>query len=238
MLVFTWAERPDLAARTREVEDTFAEFIHHSDVPGLHWPKLGEQLPELQLVLYDEERDAVVGRSNTIPASTRNGLPGGVDDLLERRFGSGPPEDPDVLSALLAVVDRRRQGVGLSGLLIEGMRRLAAEAGLGGLIAPVRPTLKQHYPLIPMERYVRWVRDDGLPWDPWIRLHARLGGELLEVCPQSMRVTGTLDEWVEWTGLAFPDDGDYVVPGALVPVRFEGGIGVYAEPNVWMRHDV
>jgi GNAT superfamily N-acetyltransferase len=236
--VFTWAERPDLAARTDEVEDTFAEFVHHGDVTTLHWAKLGEQLLDLQLVLYDDERDVVAGRGHTIPASTRDGLPGGVDDLLERRFGGGPAEEPDVLSALLAVVDRRRQGEGLSALLIEGMRRIAAAAGLAALIAPVRPTLKQDYPLIPMERYVRWVREDGLPWDPWIRLHARLGAELLEVCPESMRITGTVDEWAEWTGLAFPDDGDYVVPGALVPVRFEGGIGVYAEPNVWMRHAV
>jgi len=30
--------------------------------------------------------------------------------------------------------------------------------------------------------------------------------------------------------------GDYVVPGALVPVSFADGHGVYVEPNVWMRH--
>jgi hypothetical protein len=27
------------------------------------------------------------------------------------------------------------------------------------------------------------------------------------------------------------------VPGALVPVHFEDGIGRYVEPNVWMRHE-
>ncbi len=70
MQVATFAERPDLAARTGEVEDSFAEFVHHSDVPGRYWPKLGEELPELQLVLYDDECDVVVGRGNTIPAST------------------------------------------------------------------------------------------------------------------------------------------------------------------------
>jgi hypothetical protein len=53
-----------------------------------------------------------------------------------------------------------------------------------------------------------------------------------------MRVEGGSADWEEWTGLAFPDDGDYVVPGALVPVRFEGGRGTYLEPNVWMRHPV
>jgi hypothetical protein len=118
------------------------------------------------------------------------------------------------------------------------MRRLAAAAGFRELIAPVRPTWKERYPLTPLERYVHWRRDDGLPFDPWIRLHVRLGAELAEVCLESMRVTGTVAEWEEWTGLLFPDDGDYVVPGALVPVTFEEGIGVYVEPNVWMRHPV
>jgi hypothetical protein len=36
--------------------------------------------------------------------------------------------------------------------------------------------------------------------------------------------------------MAFPADGDYTVPGALVPVRFADGRGVYVEPNVWFRH--
>ena len=56
------------------------------------------------------------------------------------------------------------------------------------------------------------------------------------LAPRSMCVTGSREEWEEWTGLQFPEDGDYVVPGALVPVRFEGGRGTYVEPNVWMRH--
>jgi hypothetical protein len=36
----------------------------------------------------------------------------------------------------------------------------------------------------------------------------------------------------------FPEDGAYVVPGALVPVQFANGRGTYVEPNVWMRHPV
>ena len=238
MQVFTYAERPDIAARTNEAEDTFGEFMHHAEITARHWPRLREELPELQLVLYDDERDLVVGRGQTVPTSTRDGLPGGVDEMLERYFGGEPRDEPDVLSALVAVVDRRRQGEGLSALLIEGMRRVAAAAGLGALIAPVRPTRKHEFPLIPMERYVAWMREDGLPWDPWIRLHARLGAEVLDVCPASMRIEGTVADWEGWTGLTFPDDGDYIVPAGLVPVRFAGGTGVYVEPNLWMRHEV
>ena len=53
-----------------------------------------------------------------------------------------------------------------------------------------------------------------------------------------MTVAGTRAEWEEWTGMTFPDDGDYVVPGALVPVHFKNERGLYVEPNVWVRHAV
>jgi GNAT superfamily N-acetyltransferase len=236
--VFTYADRPDLVERVSEIDEVWPEFLHHADVPLLHWANLRDELPEFQIVLFDDERDTVVGRGQTMPASERDGLPGGIDDMLERRWGGGPPVEPDVLSAMVAIVDPRRQGEGLSALVVEGMRRVAREAGFTALIAPVRPTRKAEFPLIDLERYVRWTREDGLAWDPWIRLHARLGAELVEVCPASMTVTGSREEWVGWTGLEFPDEGDYVVPGALVPVAFDGDTGRYVEPNVWMRHAV
>jgi GNAT superfamily N-acetyltransferase len=235
---FTYAERPDLAARTGEIADTFAPFLGEGEIAKRHWHKLREELPELQLVLWDEERDRVVGHARTIPVSTAGGLPGGVDDALEAWFGDGTRPEPDVLSAMVAVVDRDHQGQGLSAVLIAGMTHLARRNEFPALVAPVRPNWKDRYPLIPMERYVRWTRDDGLPFDPWLRVHARLGAELLEVCAASMTIEGSTEEWKAWTGLEFPDDGDYLVHGGLVPVRFEDGRGSYVEPNVWMRHPV
>jgi GNAT superfamily N-acetyltransferase len=158
--------------------------------------------------------------------------------MLETWFGDNPRPEPDVLSAMVAVVDRGHNGQGLSRLLVEAMRDLAGREGFSSLIAPVRPTWKDRYPLIPMGQYARWTREDGLPFDPWLRVHARLGGELLKVAAESMRIEGTREEWEGWTGMAFPDDGDYTLPGALVPVHFAGGRGMYVEPNVWFRHRV
>jgi hypothetical protein len=53
-----------------------------------------------------------------------------------------------------------------------------------------------------------------------------------------MVVTGTVAEWEEWAGLAFPESGRYVVPGALdlVEIDRERDLGLYAETNLWMRH--
>ena len=36
-----------------------------------------------------------------------------------------------------------------------------------------------------------------------------------------MVVTGTVAEWEEWTEMALPESGAYVVPGALVPVEID-----------------
>jgi hypothetical protein len=93
--------------------------------------------------------------------------------------------------------------------------------GLECLVAPVRPTLKACYPLQAAEDYARWTRPDGLPFDPWLRVHARLGAELLGVAEGSMVISGSVAEWEAWSGLAFPASGEYVVPGALVPVEVD-----------------
>jgi GNAT superfamily N-acetyltransferase len=236
--IFATSDRPDLAARLDELADPWPEFIHHDEVVRRRWPLLVEHFPALQLVLYDDEADAILGKGNTIPVrwdGRMEALSGGVVDALEEGFSNRG--DANVLCALVAVVDPRQRGRGLSGTIIQGMARAAGRAGLGCLIAPVRPTWKERYPLVPLEEYMHWTREDGLPFDPWIRLHARLGAECLAVAPRSLDISGSAEEWASWTGMSFPADGEYVVPGALVPVSFRAGVGRYVEPNVWMRHE-
>ena len=55
-----------------------------------------------------------------------------------------------------------------------------------------------------------------------------------------MTITGTVAEWEGWTGMLFPESGDYVVPGALelVTIDREADLGTYVEPNVWMHHQL
>ena len=242
MLVVPYSQRPDLVERLGEVENVWPEFLHHTDATfNALWSRVRREFPDFQLVLYDEDTDSLVGRGQTIPFrwdGTFEDLPNGVDGVIRRVFEAGG--EPTTLSALVAVVDPGYQGRGLSSLIIEGMRGLAAEHGLDALVAPVRPTLKARYPLTPMERYLGWRRADGQLFDPWLRVHERLGAEILGVCPGSLVVEGTVAEWEEWTGMAFPDSGSYVVEGALVPVEIDRAqdVGRYVEPNVWMRHTV
>ena len=238
--VVSLAERPDLD-RPLGLDRVWPEFLKHGDVTNLYWNRLYQELPEFQLVLVDDEGGHVLGRGNTIPFEWDGsipGLPAGVDGVLERGFEGG--RTPNTLSALVAIVAPEHQGRGLSAVVIEGMRAVAARHGLGTLVAPVRPTRKELYPLTPLERYAAWRRPDGLPVDPWIRLHERIGGEILGVASDSLVVTGSVAEWEEWAGMVFPETGDYVVPGALAPVHIdrEADEGRYAEPNLWMRHAV
>jgi hypothetical protein len=71
MLVATYAERPDLAARIGEFEDVWPEFIHHATA-NRHWPRLREEFPDFQLVLYDEEEDTLLGRGQTVRSGARS----------------------------------------------------------------------------------------------------------------------------------------------------------------------
>jgi hypothetical protein len=122
--------------------------------------------------------------------------------------------------------------------VIGAMAERAAAAGFDALVAPVRPNWKERYPLIPIEEYATWTRDDGLPFDPWVRVHARMDATTLRPEPHSMQITGSADEWTEWTGMEFPADGRYVFPHGLAPLDVHDGTGRYWEPNVWMLHRV
>jgi hypothetical protein len=120
------------------------------------------------------------------------------------------------------------------------MKSLARESGFTCLIAPVRPSLKSRYPLIPFARYVTWKNGNGEPFDPWLRTHWRSGARFGPVAMRSMHYYGSISEWKTWTGLSFKESGRYVVEGALVPVRIdvEADTGTYIEPNVWMTYDL
>jgi GNAT superfamily N-acetyltransferase len=217
------------------------EFMYHDPVLERLFGRVISEYAEYHFYAWDDEREEVVGGGNAIPA-TWDGqdetLPdGGVDDVVEARFVDDP-QTPNVLCALQILIAPEYRGQALSTQMIQRMAEIGHTHGLDTLIAPVRPNLKHSYPLTPIERYVEWRRPDGALLDPWLRTHERLGAEIAKVAPESMRVGGTVAQWEEWAGLAFPESGSYVVPGALVPVEIdrERDEGLYVEPNVWMVH--
>ncbi len=145
---------------------------------------------------------------------------------------------PDTVSAIEITVATDRQGEGLSGRMLAAMRDNARTRGSAEAVAPVRPNGKPAEPDTPIHEYAYRTREDGLPYDPWLRVHVRAGGVIDSVAPLSMTITGSLPQWRAWTGLPFDTPGPVHVPGALTPVHCapEEGYAVYVEPNVWVRH--
>jgi len=218
-------------------DDLFPEYNQHGDVLGLYWGRLIEERPEFQFHLVGDD-DAILARARSIPLrwdGTVDDLPAGIDGAIARAFDEG---GANVLCAMIVMIPRDLQSGGLSAAALQAMSDLGRRHGLSSLIAPVRPSWKERYPLVPIQRYAAWRRPDGLPFDPWMRVHARLGATILKPEPHSLRITGTVAEWEEWTGMAFPDSGDYWFPGGLATVAIDrdADAGRYWEPNVWMHH--
>jgi GNAT superfamily N-acetyltransferase len=238
-----YSDRPDLWEDTGTVtEEVWPEYNHHGDVLNNYWQRLFEEFPGYQFVLYDEREREVVAEGHTAPCSwdgTSEGLGDGIDDMIVAAFAARERgSQATALCALAAEIRPRYQGRGLAARILDAMAGVARDHGLAHLIAPVRPSFKHRYPITPIARYVRWTREDGQPFDPWIRTHTRRGGELVKPVPQSLRITGTVAEWEQWTDMRFPDDGTYTFPAGLATLEIDHarGLGSYWEPNVWIVH--
>jgi hypothetical protein len=238
--VVTAAERPDLWEQSRSLfDDVWPEYNNHGNHTSSYFGILIPHHAHLQVLLFDTSLDRLVARGRSIPLrwdGTLDDLPRGIDAAGKRAVTDTGPVT--ALCALAAEVASDKQGSGLSRLVLESMTVAARHAGLAPLIAPVRPSWKDRYPLTPIERYATWTRPDGLPFDPWLRVHARMGATILRTEPESLQIEAPVADWEQWTEMTFPDDGTYVFPAGLAPLHVLDGTGSYWEPNVWMLHAI
>ncbi|WP_329272789.1 N-acetyltransferase [Streptomyces sp. NBC_01451] len=246
--VSSLAERPEMYRQVVEMPDTWPEVMLHDFTGNAHYDRIATELPE-HVLFAEDERGEVVAHAYSVPFALavegRGGRSGGElpargwDQVLVWAFQDlRAGTRPDTVSAISIVVSPHAQGAGLSGRMLAAMRDNAAAHGFREVVAPVRPSAKHLEPRTPISEYAYRVREDGLPHDPWLRVHARAGATIVAIAPASMCVAASLEEWRAWTGLPFDRDGEVEVPGALTPVRCDVGHGyaVYVEPNVWMRH--
>lgn len=77
------------------------------------------------------------------------------------------------------------------------------------------------------------TRQDGSLLRPAQGVARRPGHAHPRLLPRSVQITGTADEWESWTGITFPESGDYVVPDGSTTVHIERSQdrGSYWEPN-------
>jgi len=216
-------------------------FLAHDVVVARYWPLLAPTFPDYQFCLVEQTSGRAVARGNSIPVAfhdTWSSLPAeGLDWVLAQGFRDhAEGRRPTVLSALYIVVSDAARGTKLSTRMLATMQQIGRARGFDHLIAPVRPSMKSRYPLIAMADYCRWHTTHGEPFDPWLRVHVRAGGQVVHPCLRAMAVSGTRQQWTAWTGMDFPGDGSYVVPHALVPVTVRGAEGCYVEPGIWVVH--
>lgn len=241
--VATLAERPELLAPALGLGGVGPEFMQHDPVGLLASAGLlSQRWPEHFVVVLDGDR--VVARAVSVPLAMgvdgRDELPDhgwdaallwAADDGLRGRRAT-------CVAALDIQVAADRRGEGISGTALTALRQNAAQLGFAEVVVPVRPAEKASEPFTDLREYVGRTRPDGLPADPWIRVHVRAGGRILKLARFSMTVHGTLAQWRRWTGLPFDRDGLVAVDGGLAPVMvFQAlDLGIYVEPNVWVRH--
>jgi hypothetical protein len=221
--------------------DGFPEFIVADKLAKQYIDRVRAWFPEWNLTLVDADQNpAATGWGNPVRwDGTVADLPAGYTDATIRAVeGREQGTEADTFVICGAVVAGRLKGRGLAGRLLTILRDTAVQGGLSRVIAPVRPTLKQRYPLTPVETFMTWTRADGTALDPWIRTHLRLGATILAAAPASQTMTGTVAEWEEWSGMALPSTGDYVIPQGLSVLHSdrEADLGSYVEPNIWIRH--
>ena len=155
LVVFTAAARPDLWNESLTAfGDAWPEYNSHGDVSGQYFGALVPRYEHLQLLVWDADAERLIARGRTIPFTwdgTLADLPEGIDELGLRALEETRP--PTALSALAAEVATDHRGSGTSSVVIAAMADAARAAGLGSLVAPVRPSRKDRFPLTPIEEY-------------------------------------------------------------------------------------
>lgn len=243
----TVADDPRLADQIQTlIEQTWPAYVLESHAPPdnplpTDWMGVYRRWPHLQFGLFDGQELVAGGNALTLAWN------GDVNDLPESGWAwamNSAAQDHDAgrqahtLCALGITIRSDQQGRGLSRTMVEVMRELGAQTGFGRMLAPVRPSWKSRYPLTSIDDYCTWTTADGLPFDPWMRVHTRLGAKLVKPCHCSMLMSASVAEWEHWSGLRFPVSGEYAVPDLLGSLQIDltADRGETAEPNVWMVH--
>jgi len=223
-------------------KEVWPEFMRHDPIANKYWMQLIERFKDYQLLIMDgSEIFAII---NTVPLYFDKS----IDELPDKGWDWGVKKSitdyeagkrSNILMGVQIVVNRNHQGKGLSFLTVKEMSKLAAKKRFNKLVIPVRPSNKHKFPLISMNKYIKWKNEKGLPFDNWLRVHIKAGGEIIKTCSKAMKISGTIEEWQDWTKLDFPGSGSYVIPDALTPISIDvtKNKGVYVEPNIWILHE-
>ena len=230
-----------------ELQDEFQSLVDNNwdtigtldDVGWNHWFDLIEKNPEYQFGVYVDGKLAGVGNCTpiwdeaNIESLPDKGWQWAIRNSIKERKGT-----PTFVSAISATISKDFRGMKISQVILGEFKNLARQYGAKALVAPVRLTLKSKYPLIPMENYIEWKREDGSHFDPWLRVHLGVGGEIKKVSKSAMIITRSVSEWKKIMNKDIQSSGQYLMDGAHCPIEIDMAkdIGVYEEDGVWVLH--
>ncbi len=240
------ATRADYRELVNPLADaSWPEFMLHDPISDQYWSDLFSRFPEYQFGLLDSETGKAVAMGNSLPLHWDGDpadLPeGGFDWAMQQAVADHQQGlQPRTQCAIQIAILPEYRSLGLSSHMVKTMRQIGIGKGFKRLIAPIRPNQKSQYPLTSIDHYITWQTDEGLPFDAWLRVHARLGAKIIKPCHASMDIRGSIAEWEYWTGMKFPESGAYIIPGALTPIQVDVAAdeAVYIEPNVWTVHSL
>jgi hypothetical protein len=247
----TIAERSSLQNDMEQLMDeNWPRYTFEANLPrafpsdDVSWLSIYKFWPCYQFGLYNDAGD-LVACGNSLPFTLHGGIAGlpnqGWDWVINQgisnyRIGA----TTDTLTALAITVNPNYREKGYGCAAIVAMQQIAAAQSLHRVVAPVRPSLKCCYPLVTISEYIKWQNSSGKSFDPWLRTHINIGGEVIRPCSESMTYTGKIAQWEEWLNMKFPVSSAYVVPEMLstLVIDRESDQGIYVEPNVWVVHQV
>jgi len=236
----------DYRQRAGEIADaSWPEFMLHDPIANENWHELFDRFSEYQFGLIDMETDRMATMGNSLPFHWEQEISELPETGWDWVFLKAIEDhkngvQPNIQSAIQIAIHPNYRSQRLSTRMVQAMRAIGKSKGFKYLVAPVRPNQKSQYSLTSIDDYIQWTNDEGLPFDAWLRVHARLGAKIVKPCHEAMTIRGSLADWEAWTGLKFLQSGKYHIPGALNPADMdvEKDEGVYVEPNVWMVHEI
>ncbi len=221
-------------------EGAWPAFISADKTVAAVWDRVRTEFAHLELAALDGSALVATGWAAPVRWNgTCADLPAGFTGTLVRALDNlDANATPNTLVICAAQIHPGLQRTGLAAQILNAFIDLSPGYGLDSVIVPLRPTLKHRYPLTPISAYTGWTRHDGQPLDPWLRTHLRMRATVLCPIEVSQTMTGTVDEWQTWTGLALPESGTYVIDGGLatLTINTEKDQGIYQEPGIWVRH--
>ncbi|MCC5947591.1 MAG: hypothetical protein JJT89_03965 [Nitriliruptoraceae bacterium] len=227
------AEEPSLVAAARAIERDVPGFL--AELTASMRARLDVQAASSSFVVTADRLPVAVVRA--VPWSWSGQLgTAPVGGLGQVAAETADVEDPDTLAVLDVTVAFGARGRGVGRAVLDAVGAEARQMGAERWLVLLRPHAKRDFPLVPFERYLSFVREDGLPFDPWLRTAWRAGLVPAGAASRSLVGRAPLEAWERWMGTPIPGSGPYLVGGAIKPaiLETERDEGRYREPHLWV----